>query len=108
MALASEGCEKYRAEIEKLFGSYTDQALFVAGQESRGCSVTIGDKPNRNGTNDFCIFAINNEPEVRHDLSKCIQRAWSKFKGSNYTWRQWYAVCEYGTQRPKFEVIKCK
>lgn len=107
MALASEGCEKYRVEVEKLFGKYTDEALFVAGQESRGCSVTIGDKPNNNGTNDYCIFAINNEPEVRYNLSKCIQRAWDKFKGSNYTWRQWYAVCPFGGGQ-KFENIKCK
>lgn len=107
-------CEKYRAKVQAVFGQYTDQALFTAGKESRQCSVNISDGANSNGTYDYCIFQINNEPSVQYDIDKCIARAWSKFKGRGYTWGAWYAVCPIKfvdgkrIQYQKFENIKCK
>lgn len=103
-----KGCEKFREFVEPVFGKYTDQALFTASKESRGCTVDISDRANRNGTWDYCIFAINNEPHVRYNLDKCIQRAWEKFQASGYTWRQWYAVCPLGGTSKYPTIIKCK
>lgn len=100
-------CEKYRSRVEKKFGEYTNQALFVADKESMGCTKDISNQANSNGTWDYCIFQINNEPSVQKDIDKCIQRAWDKFKASGYTWRQWYAVCTPKTHKPKYKGIKC-
>lgn len=99
-------CEEYRPEVAKYFGEYTDQALFVFGKESRGCTVNISDKANRNGTWDYCIAQINNEPSVRYDIDKCIKRAWQKFEPYKH-WSQWYAVCPT-TRQQKYKEIKCK
>ena len=52
-------CEKYRSRVEKKFGEYTNQALFVADKESMGCTKDISNQANSNGTWDYCIFQIN-------------------------------------------------
>jgi hypothetical protein len=102
----SNTCEDYREEVNKYFGDYTDQALFVFGKESRGCTLNKSLKANRNGTWDYCIAQINNEPSVQNDLDKCISRAWDKFKPYKH-WSQWYAVCK-PNREPKYPNIKCK
>jgi hypothetical protein len=98
------GCEQYRQIVERYFGQYTDTALFVAQKES-GCQNIRSHKANRNGTYDYCIFQINNEPSALN-IETCVKRAWDKFKPTK-TWRQWYAVCKPGGI-PKFQTIKCK
>ena len=97
-------CEQYRQSVQKYFGEYTDQALFVADKES-DCQNIKSHKPNRNGTHDFCIFQINNEPSAL-DINHCIKRAWDKFKPYK-NWSQWYAVCT-PSKVAKYENIKCK
>lgn len=98
-------CESYREAVYKYFGDYTDQALFVFGKESRGCTVNISDAPNPNGTYDYCIAQINNEPSVRYDIDKCVRRAWEKFKPYKH-WSQWYSVCSV-KRVPKYPNINC-
>jgi hypothetical protein len=101
----SPNCEAYQETIEKYFGVYADQAIFVATKES-GCQNIRSHKINANGTWDYCIFQINNEPSAL-EIETCVRRAWEKFKGSNYAWRQWYAVCAPKTHIPKYQNIKC-
>ncbi len=99
------GCEQYRSKVEAVFGTYTEQALFVASKES-GCQNIKSKQQNGNGTWDYCIFQINNEPSAL-DIDICIKRAWDKFKGRNFTWGAWYAVCPLGGGQ-RYQNIKCK
>jgi hypothetical protein len=103
---SSTDCEQYRDKVAVYFGEYTDQALFVAQKES-SCQNIRSHKQNKNGTYDYCIFQINNEPNAL-DIDTCIRRAWEKFKGANYTWRPWYAVCAIGGVSKFPQIIKCK
>jgi len=97
-------CNDFRPAVEKYFGQYTEQALFVATKES-GCQNIKSHKANSNGTWDYCYMQINNEPSAL-DVDTCARRAWEKFKASNFTWRQWYAVCAVGGIA-KYSHIKC-
>jgi hypothetical protein len=104
MEVESTNCESIKPIVEKYFGDYTDQALFVSFKES-GCQNIRSYKMNKNGTYDYCPFQINNEPSVLHDLDKCVKRAWEKFKLYKH-WGQWYAVCK-PDRTPKYQGIKC-
>lgn len=107
------GCEAYRKEVEKVFGKkLATTALFVASKESRNCTADMSLKKNSDGTIDYCIFQINDEPEVRHNLDLCIQRAYEKYtqgRIGTYNWSAWYAVCTTGPHpKPKYKNINCK
>lgn len=104
-----ETCEQYHAKVQKFFGEHTNEALFVASLES-GCVNKRSNSQNSNGTWDYCIFQINNEPSAL-EIDTCVRRAFEKFKASKYVWRQWYAVCpinkQTGKQYQKFDNIPC-
>jgi len=100
-------CEDYREAVQKYFGVQTDTALFIASKES-GCQNIRSHKMNPNGTWDYCIFQINNEPNVLNDIDTCVRRAWEKYKGRG-NWSAWYAVCTPGKNpQPKYAGIKCQ
>lgn len=113
IAPLSENCTAHKAAIQKYFGDYTTQALKVSTAEA-GCEMKRSYGANKNGTYDWCMFQINNEPSVLKDIDKCARRAFEKFKGSGYDWAQWYAVCPVifidgkRVQYQKFQDLKCK
>lgn len=100
------GCEEYSETIQKYFGDYADQAIFVATKES-GCNMAAVSR-----TQDYCIFQINREPATGKDLDLCVRRAWEKFTGGRVgsnNWSAWYAVCTPGNDpQPKYSNLKCQ
>jgi hypothetical protein len=94
--------------VEKYFGHLTDQALFVAFEES-GCQPKSVSKKNSNGSKDFCLFQINNEAKTLGSLDACIKRAYEKFvdgRVGRENWSAWYAVCTAGKNpKPKYPDI---
>jgi hypothetical protein len=104
-------CEPYREVIKQYWGELADTGLFIADKESIGCTANISSKANSDKTFDFCIFQINQEPDTRHDIHKCVKRGYEKYVegriGKNNA-SAWYAVCTTGNNPvPKYAGIKC-
>ena len=108
-------CSSYKETVLKYFGEYTETALFVASKES-GCRNIRGAR-NGDGSYDYCIFQINNEPKAL-EIETCVRRAWEKFvdgRFGDHNFSAWYAVCEKEKTKknplpypvPKYENIKC-
>jgi hypothetical protein len=99
-------CETYKGTVEKYFGEFTTNALFVAERES-GCRMEAVSR-----TQDYCIFQINREPATANDVDLCVRRAYEKFVGGRVgsnNFSAWYAVCTSGNNpQPKYEGIKCQ
>lgn len=90
-------CEQYRSVVKKYFGSLTDEALFVASKEGNGCTANKSHKANTDGTWDYCIFQINNEPDTAKNIDLCVRRAFEKYTDGRIgvkNWSAFYAVCE--------------
>lgn len=96
-------CEQYRPIVEKYFGKLTDEALFVAKNES-GCIADRVSNPNSDGTKDYCLFQINKEPLTAQSLDVCVRRAFEKYRDGRIgvkNWSAFYAVCDVNAQ-PKY------
>lgn len=88
-------CEQYRPIVQKYFGKLTDEALFVASKES-GCIADRISPKNKNGTKDYCLLQINQEPLAAQSLDVCVRRAWEKYQAGRVgekNWSAWFAVC---------------
>jgi hypothetical protein len=96
-------CEQYRPIVEKYFGKLTDEALFVAKNES-GCIADRVGNPNSDGTRDYCLFQINKEKLTAQSLDVCVRRAYEKYTAGRIgekNWSAFYAVCDVNAQ-PKY------
>jgi len=96
-------CEQYRPVVEKYFGKLTDEALFVAKNES-GCIADRISPKNSDGSRDYCLLQINNEPLAAQSLDVCVRRAWEKYQDGRVgekNWSAWYAVCDVNA-KPKY------
>jgi hypothetical protein len=81
-----------------------------------GCTANKSSKANSDGTWDYCIFQINQEPAAAKSLDTCIRRAYEKYtegRIGKQNWSAFYAVCirvvkpdgTEGTPIPKYPNI---